>query len=75
MLDAGIEIFRVLAEDDQVDRQIGEAGLQARQHFHRTEINVQIEFLAQSHVDAGMAARDRALRWVLSSPTRVRASD
>ena len=42
VFDAGVEVFGVFAEDDQIDRQIGKARLQAGQHAHGAEVYVQI---------------------------------
>ena len=59
VLQAGIEILGVLAEDGQIERQIVEARLEAGQHAHRAEIRVEAELLAQRHVDALVSAADR----------------
>jgi len=58
VLDSGVEIFRIFAEDDHVDRKIGKTRFQPRKHANGAEIHKQIQAFAQRHVDAGMAAGD-----------------
>ena len=57
VLEPGVEILGVLADDDQVD--VGEAARDARQVPHRPEVGVEVERLAQPDVDAGEAFADR----------------
>ena len=75
VLDAGVEIFRVFAKDDEVDVRV--VGLQAGKGLDRAEVGVKVELLAQLHVDGAEAAADgrgdgaleRDLvgeRWILS---------
>ena len=58
VLQAGVQVLGVLAEDGHVERQVVEARLEAGQHAHRAEIGVEAQLLAQSHVDALVAAGD-----------------
>ena len=57
MLDAGVQAFGVLADDDQVN--IGIAGGDSRQIADRPEVGEQLELLAQRDIDAGESAADR----------------
>src|SRR4051794_41979452 len=56
-LDAGIEVFGVLADDDQVD--VVEAGAHTRVRLAGAHLRVQVEALAQGDVDRAEAAADR----------------
>ncbi len=56
MLQAGVQVFGVLADDDQID--VLEAGPEAREILHRTKIGVKIQSLTKSHVDAPRSASD-----------------
>ena len=58
VLDAGVEVFGVLAENHHVDFDVGEARGDAGQRVHRAHVGVEIEALAQGDVDAGEAASD-----------------
>ncbi len=55
--DARVEAFGVLADDDQVHA--GVAGGHALQVAHRTHRRVEVELLAQAHVDGDEALADR----------------
>jgi hypothetical protein len=57
MLEAGIQIFSVLAHDDEVDRL--KSGRDARQIPDRSQICVQVERFAKPDVDTGESVRDR----------------
>ncbi len=70
VLDAGVEIFGVLAEDDEVDRQVLKARLQAGQHLDRAEIYVEIEPLAQGDIHARVAFRDGCCDGALETDAR-----
>ncbi len=73
VLDAGVEILRVLADDHEVDVVV--ARLQALDRPRRTEICVQAKGLAKGDVDAPEAApnrgRDRALEGDLVPADRL----
>ena len=71
MLQAGIEILRVLAKDEHVHRHVMEARFQTRQHAHGAKVHIQAEFLAQSDVDALMPARDWRSGRPLQTDVRV----
>ena len=58
MLDAGVEVFGVFAENHHVDFDVGEARGDAGQRVHRAHVGVEIEALAQGDVDAGETASD-----------------
>src|SRR5262249_24545124 len=57
VLQAGIQIFRVLADDDQVD--VLEAGLHAGKVLDRPQVRIQIQRLPEPDVDAAEPFRDR----------------
>jgi len=65
MLQAHILALGIFADDDQVYTRI--TRLQAGQIPDWTEIDVELEFLAQSHVDRGKPAADRGRHWPLES--------
>ncbi len=54
--EAGVEVFGVFAEDDEVD--VGVVGLQAGKRLDGAEIGVEVELLAQRDVDRREAAAD-----------------
>ena len=56
-LDAGVEVLRVLADDDQVDARV--AGAHARIALAGAHLRVEVERLAQADVDRAEAAADR----------------
>ena len=58
VLEPGVEVLGVLADDDQVD--VLEAARDARQVLHRPQVRVEVERLAQPDVDAGEALRRSA---------------
>ena len=58
VLDPGVEVLGVLADDDQVD--VVEARADARVRLARPHLRVQVELLAQADVDRAEAAADRA---------------
>ncbi len=58
-LDAGIKVFRVLADDDQIDRHLVEETANAFVLFARTDAGIQAERLSQVDVDAAKAVADR----------------
>ena len=58
VLDAGVEVLGVLADDDEVDVLV--ARLEALDRSRRAQVGVQVERLAQGHVDAAEALRRRA---------------
>ena len=60
VLDAGVEIFSIFAENDEID--VGIVGLQAGQGLDGTEVGIQIELLAQLHIDR----RKNRRRWAWS---------
>ena len=70
VLQAGVQVLGVLAEDGQVDGHVAEARLQARQHAHRPEVDVEPQLLAQRHVDALVAAGDGRGRGTLQADAR-----
>src|SRR5439155_795554 len=53
VLEAGVEVFGIFADDDDVD--IFKARFEAGQIAHRAEIGVEVEGFAQRYVDAGRA--------------------
>jgi len=55
-LEAGVEVFGVLAEDDEVDVRV--VGFEAGKIFNGAEVGVEVEFFAQRHVDGGEASTD-----------------
>ena len=57
VLDAGVQVLGVLADDDQVDVVV--ARLDAAHRLRRPEVGVQAECLAEPDVDAPEAAADR----------------
>ena len=57
VLDAGVEVLGVLAHDDEVD--VVEAAAHALHRLGRAQAGVQVELLAQRHVDAAEARADR----------------
>ena len=57
VLEAGVEILGVLADDDQID--VLEAARHAGEVAHRAQVGVEVERLAQPDVDAGEALADR----------------
>ena len=57
VLEPGVQVFGVLADDHQVD--VGKPRGDAGQVAHGTEIGVQVQRLAQTDVDAGEAFRNR----------------
>ena len=57
VLDAGVEVLGVLAHDHEVG--LGEAGAHARVGLARPDACVQVELLAQQHVDRAKAGADR----------------
>ena len=73
VLEAGVEVFGVLADDDQVDA--AEARRHRRQVPDRPQVGVEVERLAQADVDAGEALadrrRDRALQRDLVARDRI----
>ena len=73
VLDAGVEVLGVLADDDEVDVLV--ARLEALDRPRRAEVGVQPERLAERDVDAPEALadrrRDRALERDLVAPDRL----
>ena len=73
VLEAGVEVLGVLADDDEVDA--CEARRHRRQVPDRPQVGVEIERLAQADVDAGEALadrrRDRALQRDLVPADRI----
>ena len=73
VLDAGVQVLGVLADDDQVDVLV--ARVEALHRAGRAEVGVQVERLAERDVDAAEAAadrgRDRALERDLVAPDRL----
>ena len=57
VLDPGVEVLGVLADDDQVD--VVEAGAHALVRLARPHLRVHVELLAQADVDGAEAAADR----------------
>jgi len=57
VLDAGVEVLGVLTDDDQIHALV--ARLQARDGADRPKVRVQVERLAQSHVDGTKSNPDR----------------
>ena len=57
VLDAGVEVFGVLADDDQVD--VLEARAHAGIRLAGAHLRVEVEALAQGDVDGAEAAADR----------------
>ena len=72
VLDAGVEVLGVLADDDEIDVLV--AGLETLDRASRSEVGVQPERLAERDVDAPEAladrGRDRALEGDLVSADR-----
>jgi hypothetical protein len=52
VLEARIQIFRILPEDHHVDGDILEASLNAGQRSHRAYVREQVECLSELHVNA-----------------------
>ena len=73
VLEPGIQVFGVLADDDQIDTLVARG--YRRQVPHRPQVGVEIEGLAQPDIDAGKAlahrCRDRALQRDLVAGDRV----
>src|SRR6185436_7368059 len=61
VLDAGVQILDVLADDDDVQLAAGERGLNAGQLAHGTDVAVRLEQCAQSDVGAPISVADRRL--------------
>ncbi len=63
VLDAGVEVLGVLADDDEIDVLV--AGVEALHGARGSQVGVQVERLAEGHVDAAEpgtdGGRDRAL--------------
>jgi hypothetical protein len=60
VLDAGVDILRVLPEDDHVGLvRFLDRGRHAFEVLHRAQADVKIEFLAQRHIQGTDAAADR----------------
>lgn len=58
VFEAGVEIFSVFAEDDEVDGDVLEAGFDAGEGVDGADVGEEIEFLAEGDVDALEAAGD-----------------
>ena len=58
-LDAGIQVFGILADDDQIDRHAAKEGANARIILAGADAGVQLEFLAELHVDAAKTLAHR----------------
>src|ERR1035438_7863453 len=71
VFEARVQVFGILAEDRQVQRQVAVARLQAGQHAHRPEVHVQSQLLAQRHVDARVPAADGRGRRTLQAHARA----
>ena len=73
VLDAGVQVLGVLADDDQVDVVV--AKVEALHRARRADVGVQVERLAERHVDAPEPAtdrgRDRALERDVIAPDRL----
>ena len=57
VLDAGVQVLGVLADDDEID--ILEAALHPFHRAGRAQVGVQVQRLAERHVDASKATADR----------------
>src|ERR1700722_14824594 len=63
MLESGVEVFGVLADDDDIDAV--EARFHAGKIFDRAKVGVEIERLAERDVDAGCSTGDRGTHGTL----------
>ena len=59
VLQTGIEVLGILAEDREIEREVVEARLEAGEHAHRAEVRVEAELLAKRYIDALVTAADR----------------
>src|SRR5438034_4262608 len=67
-LDAGVDVFGVLAEDDYIDLLWPlHRARHAREVAHRAEADVEVEHLAESDVERADAAADRRGEWALDA--------
>ena len=57
MLQAAVQIFRVFADDDQID--VFESGDDVRHRVHRPEVRVEVERFSQAYVDGCESGADR----------------
>src|SRR5207253_10439943 len=65
-LDAGVNVFRVLAEDDHVDLlRLADGRRDAGEVAHGTHARVEVEDLPQRDVEGADAAADRRGQWSL----------
>src|SRR5581483_4120450 len=69
VLQARIETLGILTNDDQVDVRIARGNM--RQITYRTEVRVELELLAQLHVDAGEPATHRRGDWAFQRDMRA----
>ena len=71
VLDPGVQVLDVLADDDHVHAFAGVAGRDARQLTRRTDVGVRLEELAQGDVGALLAEADRRLERALQDDLRA----
>ena len=69
MLDARVQVLGVLAHDDQIDVLV--ARLNALHRASRAEVGIQVERLAQGHVDGAEALADRRRDRALERDARL----
>ena len=67
VFEPGVHIFGVLTEDYHVDIHILVARLHTRHAAHRTDVRVEVEALAQRHVNTRKAAGDGRGDWTLEA--------
>ncbi len=72
VLESGVQVFSVFAENDHVDRHALKPRFQAGQHAHGAEVGVEIELSAQRDVDAFVAAADGRGGGALEADMRAR---
>src|ERR1700681_1959783 len=76
MLDAGVQVLGVFAENHHVDGDIREARGNAGQRMNRAHVGVKIQTLAKGDIDAGEAASDGGSdRAFKADPGAVQAID
>ena len=63
MFDAGVEVFDVFTDDDEVESASGEWGLDAGEFFDGPDVAVSFEEFSQGDVGRFFAEADRGFEW------------
>ena len=71
VLDAGVEVLDILADDNDVESATCECGLNSGQLADGADVAVSLEEGAQGDVRAAIAMADRGLEWTLEHDSRV----